>query len=41
MYFFPEGFTPDVYFRPQEVWEIRGAEYVFWLISFDFDGPPG
>lgn len=22
------GFKPDVYFQPQEVWEIRGAEYV-------------
>lgn len=20
------GFKPDVYFKPQEVWEIRGAE---------------
>ena len=22
------GFKPDVYFKPQEVWEIRGAESV-------------
>lgn len=23
------GFKPDVYFMPQEVWEIRGAESVY------------
>ena len=22
------GLKPEVYFKPQEVWEIRGAEYV-------------
>ena len=24
------GFKPDVYFKPQEVWEIRGAESVIF-----------
>ena len=30
------GFKPDVYFKPQEVWEIRGAESVtfFYVIFF-------
>ena len=23
-----QGLRPEVYFKPQEVWEIRGAEYV-------------
>lgn len=24
------GFNPDIYFNPQEVWEIRGAESVIF-----------
>ncbi|EKM80717.1 hypothetical protein AGABI1DRAFT_71206 [Agaricus bisporus var. burnettii JB137-S8] len=27
------GFTPDVYFRPQEVWEIRGADITLSPVS--------
>jgi DNA ligase 1 len=28
------GLKPEVYFKPQEVWEIRGAEYICLFLDF-------